>query len=215
MALWMHLRMSMSARGSLSLLLVSGALSGAVFACSGSSATEIPEPVTDRSATEPSVSTPSTEAESAPPPSNDSNPGASPSPPAAPAAPAAPPAAPSPPPAPACLTEIEPNDDADRATIFTSCISGKLATDKDTDVFRITAPANASSMVVDHAEPNGKVLYRVSRDGGVPILGTTVFTDGAAKIGVSPGATYVFRLSAANGGAKNAARPYELRVTFE
>lgn len=212
MALSMHLRMSMSARGSLSLLLVSGALAGAVFACSGSSATEIPEPVTDRGATEPSVSTPSTEAESAPPPSNDPNLGESPSP---PAAPAAPPAAPSPPPAPACLTEVEPNDAPDRATIFTSCISGKLATDKDTDVFRITAPANASSMVVDHAEPNGKVLYRVSRDGGVPILGTTVFTDGAAKIGVSPGATYVFRLSAANGGAKNAARPYELRVTFE
>jgi hypothetical protein len=72
-------------------------------------------------------------------------------------------------------------------------------------------------MHIEHKETNGKVLYRVSEENGVPLIGPSVsFTGEAPEIQVTAGTAYVFRVTfpSNNGGNANADRPYEVTVTF-
>jgi hypothetical protein len=173
-----------------------------LVACSGASTPEIPGPsTTESSANEPagSGSTPSLAGSSdagsnAPPPTGDEEK--------------------DPPPAPECPTEVEPNEKADKATAFTSCISGALANNRDNDFFRVVAPATGT-MLIAHQETSGKVLYRVSQENGLPI--GISFTEDAPEIPVEGGGSYLFRLTFPNKneGGGNGARPYKLTVTFK
>jgi hypothetical protein len=180
-----------------------------LVACSGASSPEIP--VTSQSSTDPegsgsgsSSSSPSGGSGNAPLAADGG-------------AGLAPPSPPTPPAAPGCSADVEPNDTADHATVFMSCITGELASSKDVDFFRIVAPAKVAKMVVKHTETKGKVLYRVSRDVGLPLVFSTSFTEDAPAMQSTPGAVYVFRLSfpGGNEGKGGGERPYDLQVSFE
>jgi len=174
-------------------------------ACSGASAPEIPGAVTERANAEPE---PAEVTESIPSHAGD---GSASAPPAS-SSDDEPPAPPPPP--PPCADEVEPNDSVARATAFTACIGGTLATSRDRDFLSVVAPAGARTMTVEHEEAGGNVLYRVGRQKGTSVDFDETFTGDAPIIPVEAGATYVFRLTFASGGSK-AARPYELSVTFE
>lgn len=176
-------------------------------ACSGASAPEIPA-VTETANTEP---VPGEVTESIPSHAQDGSTSADP-PSSSEGDPPAPP--PAPPPPPPCTDEVEPNDSVARATAFTACIAGVLATSRDRDFLSVVAPAGARTMTVEHEEGGGSVLYRVGRKKGTSVDFDETFTDEAPVIEVAAGATYVFRLTFAPGGSKTE-RPYELSVTFE
>lgn len=121
-----------------------------------------------------------------------------------------------PPPPAACAVEVEDNNSEARAVIFSGCMSGKLATKSDADFFKVVAPKGAKTMSVEHKEMNGKVLYRVTQENGLPILGTTMFTEEAPPIEVQGGQTYIFRLTTPmNGQNTTGERPYEMTISFQ
>jgi len=108
----------------------------------------------------------------------------------------------------ACTAEVEPNNERDEATSFTSCLSGTLKHD-DVDHGGTTAPATATKMTIAHDESGGSVWYRISVD-GTPY---PAFTGNLPTfIPVKAGAHYDFEMSPAGG---NASRTYKLNVTFE
>jgi hypothetical protein len=175
-----------------------------LIACSGAASPDIPDPTGESWAPNAgAVSTPAASGESgAPPPTatdDDTSDDAG-----------APPEA--------CATEVEPNDSAAKAAAFTSCISGKLASAKDEDFFRIVAPAGAQAMLVQHKESGGAVLYRVSPEQGPSRFNANAtFTGVAPEILVTPGTAYLFRLSFPGGKGESGragGRRYELAVTF-
>ncbi len=176
-----------------------------VAACSGSAAQDIPSAVSDTSSAEPEEEDMTSSIPSRAPSGSATS---------APSASDEPPAPAPPPPPPPCTEEAEPNDSIARATAFTACISGTLATSRDKDFLSVVAPAGARTMIVEHEEAGGTVLYRVGRKAGSSVDYDATFTGDAPAIAVEPGATYVFRLTFAPNGSK-AERPYELAVTFE
>lgn len=118
-------------------------------------------------------------------------------------------AAPPPPPAPACTAEIEPNNEADRATLFTSCIEGTLKK-SDIDHAEIVAPAQTTKVSIAHEETGGKVSYRVFING----LPFPAFTGDAPEyIPAVTSATY--RIQMQPSGTGSGTRTYRLAVTFE
>lgn len=118
-------------------------------------------------------------------------------------------AAPPPPPAPACTAEIEPNNEADRATLFTSCIEGTLKK-SDIDYAEIVAPAQTTKLSIAHEETGGKVSYRVFING----LPFPAFTGDAPEyIPAVTSATY--RIQMQPSGTGSGTRTYRLAVTFE
>ncbi|MBX3209709.1 MAG: hypothetical protein KF764_32040 [Labilithrix sp.] len=125
-------------------------------------------------------------------------------------------------PAPECPTEQEPNNEGGQATEFTGCITGELTGWTDTDYLKITAPEDATDMVIDHVEPKGTIAYSVTipssggGSGGSSNFNMS-FTDKAPKTKVKPGQTYLFVLKWDNNGqgATTEVRPYSLRVAFE
>jgi hypothetical protein len=122
------------------------------------------------------------------------------------------------PPAPpaACSVEVEDNNSEAKAVMFSGCMSGKLATKSDADFFKVVAPKGAKTMTIEHKESNGKVLYRVTQENGIPLLGTTMFTEEAPPIEVQGGQIYVFRLTVPmNNQGTTGDRPYEMVVSFE
>lgn len=123
---------------------------------------------------------------------------------------------------PACGKEKEPNNDIDTATEIDKCISGELAGWQDVDYLKIRAPEGVTDMVIDHAEPKGKITYTVtipsgSGDGGGMNNFNMSFSDKAPKTKITPGQTYLFQLKWDNTsqGKTSDARPWELRVAFE
>lgn len=125
---------------------------------------------------------------------------------------------------PECGKELEPNNDADKATAIDKCMTGELTGWQDTDYLKITAPEGVTDMVIDHNEPKGKVNYTVTipQNGGGNGAGGSnnfnmSFSDKAPKTKIKPGQTYLFSLKWDNGGQGNTseARPWMLRVSFE
>lgn len=187
-----------------------------VAGCSGATETELFGPATqDRSTTEPTGSsgdtgaatgesgqaTPSTSSDPAPPTKqgdeNGNAKGDSQTPP------------PPPPPTSSCVAEIEPNDGPELANAFTSCFSGALKRG-DLDYARIVAPANATTMKIEHTEDGGSVWYRIYVN-GTPY---PAFTGQAPSyIPAIAGARYDFEMSPSTMGGGN--RSYQLNVTFE
>ncbi len=120
-----------------------------------------------------------------------------------------------------CTKETEPNDDASKATEFTTCVTGELNGWTDVDTLAITAPTGVTHMVVDHMESKGTIRYAVSVRQASGSTGTSnfnmTFTDQAPRTKITPGETYLFSLKWDNNGQGDVkvARPYVVRVTFE
>jgi len=120
---------------------------------------------------------------------------------------------------PECGKETEPNDAVDKASVIDKCMRGELAGWQDTDYLKITAPEGVTDMLIDHAEPKGKVTYTVtipSSSGGSNNFNMS-FSDKAPKTKITPGQTYLFQLKWDNNGSGETSdsRPWELRVAFE
>jgi hypothetical protein len=194
-----------------SVLLVAGLLVGAA-GCSGASSSDIPSPT--------STSLPSTPSPGATSGSTATGPGAA----ATAGGNGSPVATPGPggtlPPTlpgsvpstnPACVVAL--NDDApDQATMFTSCVTGTLGADRQSQYVQIVVPDGARHMTVSHQE-TGTVVYRLGAAGDpLSIVDSTTLGDGSTDIRVMSGATYMFRVIAGNGGG--GPRSYELDVAF-
>jgi hypothetical protein len=115
---------------------------------------------------------------------------------------------------PACPAEVEDNGSIAKANDITTCVSGTMAWG-DNDYFRITAPRDATRMLISHKGRNGRVEYRVTEEGGPIVGGLDVkFTDYAPDIEVTGGKSYIIQVSYSNtGGAPT--RWYEFTVSFE
>lgn len=124
-------------------------------------------------------------------------------------------------PPPECPTEEEPNNDADKASAFTKCVTGELTGWTDNDYLQITAPKDTTDMIIDHIEPDGVIKYTVSTpQGGGGTGGTSnfnmSFTDKAPQTKIKGGQTYLFSLKWDNNGGKvTDKRTYMIRVTFQ
>lgn len=117
--------------------------------------------------------------------------------------------APPPPPAPACTKEVEPNNEANRATSFTSCIEGSLKK-SDVDFVEIVAPAQTTKITIAHEDDGGKIAYRAYIN-GMPFPAFT--GDAPDYIPAVTSATYRFQIQPF--GSSSATRSYRLTVTFE
>jgi hypothetical protein len=117
--------------------------------------------------------------------------------------------APPPPPAPACTKEVEPNNEANRATAFTSCVDGSLKK-SDVDFVEIVAPPQTTKITITHEDGGGKIAYRAYIN-GMPFPAFT--GDAPDYIPAVTGATYRFQIQPF--GSSNATRTYRLTVTFE
>lgn len=119
-------------------------------------------------------------------------------------------------PAPECPNEQEPNNQADQATPFTSCIKGELSGWTDTDNLVITVPEGAAEMDIDHINPDGVIQYSVTSGGGQGGSSNMSFSDQAPKTKVKPGTKYTFTLKWDNNGqgAVDDKRSYAIRVAF-
>ncbi len=114
-----------------------------------------------------------------------------------------------PPPPASCTMEVEPNNEAHRATRFAACIDGSLKK-SDVDFVEIVAPARTTKVSIAHEESGGKVSYRVYID-GMPL---SAFTgDAPDYIPAVASATYRFQIQPS--GAGGGARTYRLDVSFE
>ena len=125
---------------------------------------------------------------------------------------------------PECGKETEPNNKEEQASAIDKCMTGELTGWQDTDYLKITAPEGVTDMLIDHAEPKGKVTYTVTipQNGGPNGNGGTnnfnmSFSDKAPKTKIKPGQTYLFTLKWDNNGQGNTSesRPWTLRVSFE
>lgn len=109
----------------------------------------------------------------------------------------------------ACTPEVEPNDDVEHATPFTSGMCGNIDTPNDVDYGVFDVPADARSITVKHTETGGKVAYKFSLD-GVPIALQ------GDQLRAVPGATYVVQIRLDRSGGGNGGLPsYELYVSFK
>jgi hypothetical protein len=112
-----------------------------------------------------------------------------------------------------CTAEVESNDSLDEATPFTSCVTGSISNNQDTDYLRVVAPDNAHKMSINHQE-NGRVSYQVGQEkDGALMYEVDPFGPDANMIRVFPGAELVFHVSGA--GWSKSERQYTLNVTFE
>lgn len=169
-------------------------LTVALVACAGAGNEDLFEASADQSETAATLPAPAT------------TPGTTPRP-----APVTPGADAAPAPAPVeekCTPEKEPNNDVNRATEFTSCISGKIESANDVDWATFDVPLDALEVTLKHSEKNGKVSYRVFLQGGL------VAQSADEELRVLPGATYTVQMRLAPGNNGN--RPtYELNVAFK
>jgi hypothetical protein len=119
-----------------------------------------------------------------------------------------------------CVVAIQGDSSPDKATAFTSCVTGTLADRSDNDFLSIVAPDNARTMMITHQE-DGHVVYRVGADFGDGNIqfDQAVFTDGNQQLRATPGATYYIRVNEGFGGGgtgdTTGPRSYGLTVTFE
>jgi hypothetical protein len=122
---------------------------------------------------------------------------------------------------PACKSEQEPNDDAAKATEFSTCITGELNGWTDVDSLAITAPTGVTHMLVEHIESKGPIRYAVTVRQTAGSSSTSnfnmTFTDQAPRTKITPGETYLFSLKWDNNGQGDVKtpRPYAIKVTFE
>jgi hypothetical protein len=117
--------------------------------------------------------------------------------------------------APICAAEVEPNDSSATANAFTTCFSGVLSARGDRDFWVVVAPAGATSMQIAHVE-NAPIAYRVTESSPFGPYFPTSFTDEDPVIDVTPGLSYVFRLSATGPNDDEVAvRGYQVTATFE
>jgi hypothetical protein len=117
----------------------------------------------------------------------------------------------------ACVVALN-ADTPDHAMLFTSCVTGTLGGDRQSQFVQIVVPDGMRHMTVSHQE-TGQVVYRVGAAGDVlSIVDSTTLSDGSTDIRVTPGTTYVFRVMAtSDGGGDNGGggpRSYELDVAF-
>lgn len=201
----------------LSVLSGAGLLLGAA-GCSGSSSTEIPAPASTSLATNPSPGatsgSPAT-ASGAPAtaggggPSAVLNPGGA-------RSPNLPGSQPTTDPTAACVVALN-ADSPEHATTFTSCVTGTLPGDRQSQFVQIVVPDGMRHMTVSHQE-TGRVVYRVGAEGDVlSIVDLMTLGDGSSDIRVTAGTTYLFRVSTGFDGGDNGGggpRSYELDVTF-
>jgi hypothetical protein len=109
----------------------------------------------------------------------------------------------------ACTPEVEPNDDVDNATSFTSGLCGKIDAPGDVDYGTFDVPADAKSITVRHTETGGKVTYKYAVQ-GVPIALQ------GDQLKAVPGATYTVQIRLDRSGGGNGGLPsYELDVSFK
>jgi hypothetical protein len=176
------------------------ASSALLAACSGAESTELfDQPVTDNGATLPAPSpSPGT-----PTPSPGTNPDPNPEPPKK-----------DEPPKGTCAAEVEPNNNRNNPNLFTSCVSGKLATATDVDNLVVKAPTIAKSMVIKSSGTGGRIQFSVN--GGNFLLGvneTWTEDDEAPTVPVVPDETYSFQVrTGSNSGGE---RAWKLEVVFE
>lgn len=110
---------------------------------------------------------------------------------------------PTPQPKELCTQEKEPNNNASRATEFTSSLCGKIETNSDVDYGTFTVPKGATTVILKHNEDNGNATYSLSRNGFPAIM----LGD---ELPVEPGETYAVRISSAGGKPT-----YELDILFQ
>lgn len=107
-----------------------------------------------------------------------------------------------------CTPEAEPNDDATKATPFTTSLCGTIGSDKDVDYARFVVPNDATAVHVKHTEKNGKVAYRY-------FVGLVPLGSNPGAIDPVHGATYTVQIRRdGNGGGGKALPTYELEVSF-
>lgn len=203
-------------RSALSLLLVATLSSAGLLACSGAASTDFFDPVTDEaSLTKTDPRTDGTKTKSPTASTKTDDPGDStddgvdeeddtphelPSP-------------------NGCPSEVESNDDEGHATTFETCINGVVDDAADTDFLRVVAPEGASVLHVRH-EQSGKLVYRVSAEGRLPLPlplpGDDVFSEEDATIKIEGGRAYLIRVNLpATWTGKKAARSYQIAVDFK
>jgi hypothetical protein len=115
-----------------------------------------------------------------------------------------------------CIPEVEGNDSPGEATPFTACINGQVGANGDIDFLKVVAPPGAKKMTIEHNDPDGRVQYRVMKEGDLMnlLLDTNVFFDNSPELPVTEGATYLFRVSSPMFNRDARERGYEIRVTF-
>jgi len=115
------------------------------------------------------------------------------------------------PPKPTCAAETEPNNSQGAATVFTSCVSGKLG-QNDVDHVQVKVPATAKAMVIKSSETGGRIQYRLTGNGFFGVNET--WTDSGDFFFNDTATTeiYTFQMRPSGG---NGERTWKIEVTFE
>ena len=125
---------------------------------------------------------------------------------------APPPAADTPPvapdPMPKCPQEAEPNNDINKATLFTTSLCGQIGTASDVDFVSFVVPAGKTEVAIKHDAKGGKIAYRYYLQGiYLPIGG-----DGMKVI---PGATYSIQMKLSPTSASTDRPSYQVDISFK
>lgn len=108
----------------------------------------------------------------------------------------------------ACTREVEPNDDIDEATPFTSRLCGRIASRNDVDYATFVVPENAETLSYKLSESGGNVALHVYVNGAPLPIAT-------GQIRAIPNATYQFEMRLSQSGSAQDRPAYTLDVVAE